>query len=299
MRTVAFDFSDPDNPVAILDKTSMGAADPSAIKQITVPFLLGKNSAAPMTDWAQIKALDPKKLPKGYSYLPDTDKFKAEILGDENRSMLGTEQEDWLSATLQSPSAQSKPWQIFGQQLLAGKVGIPLVADDEIDYEHSHYFTQGQMAFFRMLGQLGLPMNLDAWDGYPTARNRIFATIKDNAANAVFLAGDTHNAWAFDLADDDGQPVGVEFATSSISSPGLENYLPVNPETLRTALMNSSPELKFANTKDRGWITLSVSMEQIVAQWHFVSSVISAEYTVMDGDRLATKRGDRTISTPS
>jgi len=41
----------------------------------------------------------------------------------------------------------------------------------------------------------------------------------------VVLAGDTHNAWSSRLTLMDGSVVGQEFATPSISSPGLEAYL--------------------------------------------------------------------------
>ena len=41
----------------------------------------------------------------------------------------------------------------------------------------------------------------------------------------VVLAGDTHNAWASELRDMHGDQVGVEYATHSVSSPGMETYM--------------------------------------------------------------------------
>ena len=56
--------------------------------------------------------------------------------------------------------------------------------------------------------EAGLPLNMDAWDGYPAARGRVFDAAQKADANLVVLAGDTHNAWAFDLTHN-GAPVGV------------------------------------------------------------------------------------------
>jgi len=296
MTAIPFDMRDPENPKAILSAEAAKDIAAKDIKPITVPFLLQEGSATPMTDWATIKALDPANLPEGYSYLPDSKKFRDEILGNKERSLLGSEQENWLSAELAKSKTRQKPWQILGQQLLCGKLGIPNIADSEFDYDKSPFLNQKIMAFFRMLGQMGFPLNLDAWDGYPACRDRVFASIKANANNAVFLAGDTHNAWAFDLADNKGEAVGVELGTPGVSSPGMEHYLPAAPGRVEEELRKASPELKFTNTKDRGWMELDITEQAVSAQWNFVSSVITPEYRVMAGPEKSTKAGTRKLS---
>ena len=76
-----------------------------------------------------------------------------------------------------------------------------------------------------LLSQPKLGYNLDAWDGYPAAREIVLATAAQLKKRLLVLAGDTHNAWHSDLTLMSGQKVGEEFATSSVSSPGLEAYL--------------------------------------------------------------------------
>jgi len=298
MRTIPFDFTDPENPKALLSAEALAKANQEAIKNITVPFLLAKDGAKPMTDWSQIKSLDPKALPKGYSYLPDIEKFKTEILGDKKRTILGTEQEEWFASELKASKAKNKSWQIIGQQLLAGKLGIPQIADEDINFEKSKYFTRQQMALFRMLGQMGLPMNLDAWDGYPACRDRVYEMIKSHSNNAILLAGDTHNAWAFDLTDETGDAIGVELGTAGISSPGLENYLPVNPDIVKDALFKASSELKYANTQNRGWMSLNIASDKITSQWHFVSSTVTPDYHLVEGQTLIVERDAHVLSMP-
>jgi alkaline phosphatase D len=296
MRTVPFDFTDPKNPKALLSKNAVASIDSVSVKHITVPFLLTESAPSPMTDWQEIQKLDPKALPKGYSYLPDTNKFRDEMLGDERRSMLGQEQDAWLENELLRSKKQNKTWQILGQQLLVGKLGIPQLADSDIDYSKSKYFSQQTMAYFRMLGHMGLPLNLDAWDGYPASRNRVFESVKKHSNNAIFLAGDTHNAWAFDLADDNGTKIGVELATPGISSPGLEAYLPVEPDVMQRRLLAASPELKFTNTKDRGWMELHISQQKITSKWSFVSTVLETHYQVIEGPQMTCVAGERCLS---
>ena len=71
----------------------------------------------------------------------------------------------------------------------------------------------------------GMPLNLDAWDGYPLCRDRVKAMLGRDKTNPVVLAGNT--MLAFNLRDHDEQPLGVGIGTPGISSPGMESYLPV------------------------------------------------------------------------
>ena len=95
-------------------------------------------------------------------------------------------------------------------------------------------------------------MNLDAWDGYPVCLERIHAVFKRFAKNPVVLAGDTHNGWAFNMQDQEGDAIGVEIGTPGITSPGMEAYLPAPPDVLRKALKASSQELYDLDTARRG-----------------------------------------------
>ena len=71
--------------------------------------------------------------------------------------------------------------------------------------------------------EAGLPFNLDAWDGYPAARERLLRSALDANANLIVLSGDTHNAWAFDL-DLGGSAAGVEFGR--VTSPASRAACP-------------------------------------------------------------------------
>src|SRR4029077_619999 len=68
-----------------------------------------------------------------------------------------------------------------------------------------------------------IPLNTDAWDGYPAARARVYAKMREAGGNTIVLAGDSHSAWANELNDPQGR-IAVEFAGTSITSPSDADY---------------------------------------------------------------------------
>ena len=63
--------------------------------------------------------------------------------------------------------------------------------------------------YLKFLG-LGIPSNLDAWDGYPAARNSLYKLMKNAKKKFISLAGDTHNSWVSELENQSGKKVGIE-----------------------------------------------------------------------------------------
>ena len=142
----------------------------------------------------------------------------------------------------------------------------------------------------------GLPSNLDAWDGYPAARERLFAMLSAHATNPISLAGDTHNAWAFSLTNAQGEAVGVEWGTPGVSSPGLESYVPLPPAQMQALLKGASPELVACDTSQRGWTQVTLTPESATVQWRFVSSVVEPTYQVSAGEPFVAERDTRRLT---
>ena len=115
------------------------------------------------------------------------------------------------------------------------------------------------------------------------------------AINPISLAGDTHNGWAFNLTDAQGEAVGVEWGTPGVSSPGLENYVPLPPEQMQALLKDASPELVACDTSQRGWTQVTLTPEAATARWRFMSSVIEPEYSSQSGPELTVDAGDRLL----
>ena len=216
-------------------------------------------------------------------------------LADKQRSIMGATQEDWLASELQRSAQAGKPWQIVGQQLLMGKLFPPQVSDEELDPTQREAILGGRYGMLRTRGRQGLPLNLDAWDGYPENRSRTLQAFREHANNVVVLAGDTHSSWAFDLHADDNQIVAVEFGTPSVTSPGFENFLALPEGRLEEATLQASPELKYMKANGRGWVELDVQRDKVRATWHFVSTITDRSYELVAGATLETLAGSPAI----
>ncbi|MCQ9379303.1 alkaline phosphatase [Methyloversatilis sp. XJ19-49] len=222
----------------------------------------------------------------------DTARFTADLT-DPNRTLLGAEQNDWLGLQL----AQSDTtWDMLGQQVLMGRMNIPapLVLGQVSFTQYSALLFKAQTAPATLtpqeqfvLAQPAIPYNLDAWDGYAIARETLLGTARALDKNLVVLAGDTHNAWASDLTDFAGNRVGVEFATSSVTSPGFEEYFPAeNPLAVAAGLTQIIGPLQYADTARRGFMLVTVTAQACRAEWRYVSTVKSRSYTVANGPAL-------------
>ena len=217
-------------------------------------------------------------------------------LSDANRALLGTTQLNWL----QTQMVQSKSiWQVLGQQVLMTRMTIPaelLASLANPSPAIAQQFEQLAQIRVRQLSQdpsltevdlarinTRAPYNLDAWDGYPIEREMILATAKAYNKNLVVLAGDTHNAWAGELTDRQGDKVGFEFATPSVSSPGLESYLSLDEASaiaFEKGLNFLVDDLRFCNIRQRGYMSLTFTKEQVDTQWVFVDNVLTSDYQV-------------------
>ena len=87
------------------------------------------------------------------------------------------------------------------------------------------------------------------------------------------LAGVPHLILAENAA---GEPVGVELATASVSSPGIEQYLQLD-EAQATQLSRVLPqlidELAWCELSRRGYLLVEFTQQQCRAQWHQIASV--------------------------
>ena len=266
------------------------------LQRIDLPHQFVDGNSQAVTDYQTIVGLTPETLPKGWYYLPDVQAFKQDALQDESRTILGQDQESWLESQLQASQKRGAIWQVLGQQVLMGKLQLPIMSDEELRLDQAKEEYRPALEFMQNMAPAGLPLNLDAWDGYAACRERVFKSLQQYASNPLVLAGDTHNAWAFNLSNKQGQAIGVEVGTPGINSPGLETYLPTEPEVLARAIKDVSPELAAAETASRGWSELLLTPEAITNQWHFVSTVLDRDFTVLSANKQVCKAGDKRFS---
>lgn len=267
----------------------------------------------------------------------DATSFAADM-GDTNRQLLGLTQTQWLQTRMQvsgaiwqvlgqqvlmgrmhlpaplltpdptNPSVSFAEYGVIATAFITYQTLAAQLAAAGTPVDATHLMAAGmtadQLAIVNDPGKQAIiaapsiPYNLDAWDGYAVARETVLGMARTLDKNLIVLSGDTHNAWANNLQDLAGNPVGVEFACSSVSSPGLEEYLAgTSPAELSAGVMQLIPTLKYAETALRGYTVVTLTPSLARADWYFVDSVKSATYSASLGKTLTSLpgAGNRTL----
>ncbi|NWJ65995.1 alkaline phosphatase D family protein [Vibrio parahaemolyticus] len=209
-----------------------------------------------------------------------------------DRELLGTEQLAWLMNEFNTHDAK---WNVLGQQVLMSRMELPssvMTAMFQLFTSTEEKKTEALLAVNTAITgyladpsaePISLPYNLDAWDGYYVEREKVYQLAKASSGNFVCLAGDTHNAWASELKDVSNNPIGVEFATSSVSSPGLEEYLALDPVAIAQmeyTLPHLVSELQWADIKQRGFMRVTFTADAAQSTWYLVSTIKDKKYQV-------------------
>lgn len=183
-------------------------------------------------------------------------------LNSPDRTMLGAEQLKWLKEGLLSSEAQ---WKIIGNQVIYSY----------LNWGYEPNFT----------------LNLDSWDGYPAEQRDIAEFLQKNSVrDVVFVTGDTHTSWAFEVtvdpfqtynAETSGGAFAVEFGVTSINSGNANEGTPdslvrLHEEYLVDGTIN--PHLKYTNMRDHGFLVLTVNKEKAVAEFNIVSTLKSQSF---------------------
>lgn len=220
--------------------------------------------------------------------------FRDGDYADPSREVLGAGQQAWLAEGLARSRAGGTIWQVLVQQVLMGKLASATSITDTLPDNLPSYVRERVVAG-ALASRAELPLNMDAWDGYPAARARLFEAALVSDANLVSLAGDTHNAWAFDLAHG-GEAVGVEFGGQSVCSPGFENFLPqIPPQAIAGALVQRNPELQWMDASQRGYMAVELTPTRATSEYRFLSSVREKGAGVIATKRLSTLAGARKL----
>ncbi|KAM0788688.1 hypothetical protein ACM66B_002785 [Microbotryomycetes sp. NB124-2] len=206
------------------------------------------------------------------------------IAADEDRSMTGYKQQEWLLQQLQETKDRGAVWPLVFQQVIFSDVNF---GDSPEDFE----------------------FNVDAWSGYRAERNRILRYIRDKKIdNTVVLAGDSHASWVFDLAlngsdysaEDGSGALGVEFAGSAVSSPSSygRNLPDATYVDKATNFTTNSPALQFAEGQLRGYFELDVTPQNTTAYYYGFYDQASRNSNVTEIGQFTTVAGSNKLQRP-
>jgi alkaline phosphatase D len=190
---------------------------------------------------------------------------------------MGAAQEQWLADQLHASVRSGATWQVLGNQILMAPTNAPNLSGTPAALADALERLLPGVKQQLKLTRFPFPLNTDSWDGYPAARNRVYASFRAAQGNPIVLTGDTHTAWANELNDAQGR-VGVEFGTTSITSPGDGEYFAPFGIDFAAGVLARNPHVKYSNSLHRGFLTLTLTREQATAEFFSVSNILSKEY---------------------
>ena len=212
----------------------------------------------------------------------EAQRFYADIVADPSRRMLSSELEDFLSDALDESVQADRPWRIIANQtILANVVAPKLSADPQVQALRRSLDDSGNrvLDWLANFGDLELAANMDAWDGYPAARERLYQIAKNaNARDLLVITGDTHMFWQNRLLNAAGERLGVEIGTSAVTSP--RGFAELGPIARRfdelTAELNDGVE--WVDGSNRGYVRLALNRERATVDFISISDIESHRY---------------------
>jgi alkaline phosphatase D len=223
-------------------------------------------------------------------------RFRDGAWRDPAMTMMGTTQESWLAHALKASTATRRKWQVVGVGTIIGQTYMPAEAASwlapDATASAKRYVPAGVA-----LAKAGLSFNFDNWGGYPAARERLLRAAQAADANLVMVSGDSHNAWAYDLKND-GKRAGVEFAGHAVCSNGFE--VPTkgtDPKVIAAAMLRVSPELKWCDTSQRGYMMLTLTPTTATNQWIFMQTVATPSIATSTPQTMRVRAGSATLET--
>ena len=195
-----------------------------------------------------------------------SEEFGGQVIEDcaereqEDRSILGPEQERWLRGQLAGTPAR---WKVIGQQMLMAQL------------------EQKQGA--------GEAWWSDGWDGYPAARRRLLSQIAEQKIrDVVVIGGDIHSFWVTDLKPDFSDPasptVATEFVGTSVTSSGV-------PYDVFSRFLPENPHIRFFESRERGYVLAEVTPGLWRTELRVVDTITKPEATARTLKAFAVEAG--------
>ena len=191
---------------------------------------------------------------------------------DPRRSLLGSDQAQWLARQLRTSKERGAAVRLIGQQVM----------------------------FSPLLDEHRLALNMDQWDGYAASRAQVLTQLRtEKISDVVVLSGDIHSAWAFDVPLDPFagfDPVtgkgslAVEMVGTSVTSPGAFGSGPAAAER-EVQVRKNLPHLHYVNFRQRGYLIVDVTPERTQGEWYLFDTVLTRPGVEQLGAAYANPRG--------
>ena len=213
------------------------------------------------------------------------DRFMQDVIGDPARRMLSPEMEAFFEDAVARSVARGEPWRFVGNASPIARMLVPdleAAGIPETLAPAGERIGAGANLFWK--GKWNLPFYTDTWDGYPAARERLYAVAdKAGARDLIFLTGDSHSFWENPLSDENGKPIGVEIGTAGISSPGdfvETGWTGDGPARLNALFAEALPEVNWTEDRYQGYVRVEFTQTDAQVDFVAVDTCLSRDYRV-------------------
>jgi alkaline phosphatase D len=180
---------------------------------------------------------------------------------DDARTMLGPDQEAWLGRRLGESEAT---WNVLAQQTMVSPMAFP-VGDTAAG-------------------------NLDQWDGYAAARRRLVDQLRD-VANPVVITGDIHASGVGIVNEDPDDPASAPLVPELVGT-SISSEVPVDLVSVFEATLRAAPAIRYVEAKRRGYVLVSVSEDELRADFRYVSTTAGPQAGAETGATWVITAGD-------
>ncbi|MDX2276738.1 MAG: alkaline phosphatase D family protein [Hyphomonadaceae bacterium] len=274
LKMTRWNFANPSAPVALRP------TEPDVPGQRLLPTVFEEigGQLVPLYDWRRTgpALADPAQLPRGFHFSADLEALNA-LLNAPERALLGQAQEQWFAQELAQSKARGDVWQIVGNQIVMAPVAAPDLSQTPAALAQQLDALRPGVSRLFDLTREPIPMNVDAWDGYPAVRARVLAAMRQAGGNTIVVSGDSHTAWANELNDAQGR-VAVEFGATSVTSPSDAQYFEPIGIPFSAGVRARNPHVKYTDGVDRGFLVLTLTRTQANAEFVSVSTVADKNY---------------------
>ncbi|MDZ7643023.1 MAG: alkaline phosphatase D family protein [Woeseiaceae bacterium] len=262
-----------------------------------IPFDVRNGTREPVTDFETMQRYERDGLPEGFEYWPDVERTRRDVLGDPSRRVLSENQEAWLQDRMAQSAARGVPWQVLASSVIMARMDSPDYSrrfPDELTRDARNNNPWAERWLQR--SRYGLPVSMDAWDGNPATRQRMYDRVREIDAGFIVISGDSHNFWMNELHDDrDDAVVGTEFATASVTSMGGYEWFGEDPrifEISEQAMTGECRDVRWCDTRHRGFVLLDIDEGEVRADYISVDTVFARDYTSRTLARFAVDRAN-------
>ena len=212
----------------------------------------------------------------------DAPQSSKDSLQDPNRKIMSQQQYDWLTNEIETSTTK---WRVIGSQVLFSPI-------ESNPIDTTYLFEQvGDFVSAILRPQIPQLQDLfdrgfkgDVWSNYPAQRKNLVDAISATTdAGNIVVSGDFHVSMAIDGKWPDDEQSLVEFMTPSITSSNFDENLgaipliaPLAPqliESIDSTLRKHSPQLRWSDLNNHGYMILDLTGDKAQADWFFVDTL--------------------------